>query len=60
MFRPGGDGLEIESNVVVRGSDGCLLGIGKVQAVLARGRTLNVTPAMVLESAPPVTNRTEK
>lgn len=52
VFRPGAVDYETGSNVVVRSSDDRLLGIGKVQAVLARGRTLNVTPAMVLEAAP--------
>jgi hypothetical protein len=30
-----------------------MLGIGSVRAVLARGRTLNIAPAMVIEGAAP-------
>ena len=43
------DGLSADSKVVVRGPDKDLLGIGSVRAVLARGRTLNIAPAMVLD-----------
>ena len=60
VFRPGAENVETESHVVVRTSDGRLLGIGKVQAVLARGRTLNVAPAMVLEAAPAAAKRAER
>lgn len=52
VFRSGAVDYETGCNVVVRSSDDRLLGIGKVQAVLARGRTLNIAPAMVLEAAP--------
>jgi len=48
VFRTGSDAVEPEDRVVVRAADGGLIGIGSVQAVLARGRTLNVHPAMVL------------
>lgn len=48
VFRTGSDTIETEDRVVVRAADGGLIGIGSVQAVLARGRTLNVHPAMVL------------
>jgi hypothetical protein len=34
---------------MIRGSDNRLLGIGSVRAVLARGRTLNIAPSMVLD-----------
>lgn len=43
------DGLAVDSRVVVRGPDKALLGIGSVRGVLARGRTLNIAPAMVLD-----------
>jgi len=52
VFRPGIEGLTTESKVVIRSSDDHLLGIGAVRAVLARGRTLDIAPAMVLETAP--------
>ncbi len=48
VFRTGVEELTSDSNVMIRGSDNRLLGIGSVRAVLARGRTLNITPSMVL------------
>ncbi len=48
VFRTGSEPVETEDRVVVRAADGGLIGIGSVQAVLARGRTLNVHPVMVL------------
>ncbi len=50
VFQPGVEGLSVDSRVVVRGAEKNLLGIGSVRAVLARGRTLNIAPAMVLET----------
>ncbi len=48
VFRPGTDPIEADDQVAVRASTGALVGIGVVKAVLARGRTLNVHPTMVL------------
>jgi tRNA pseudouridine55 synthase len=50
VFRSGGDEPEVESKVVMRGSAHRMLGIGTVRAVLARGRTLNIAPSMVLDT----------
>ena len=51
VFKTGVEDLTPDSNVMIRSSDKRLLGIGSVRAVLARGRTLNITPAMVLNTA---------
>jgi tRNA pseudouridine55 synthase len=51
VFSPGLTGVESGASVVVRGPEKGLLGIGTVKAVLARGRTLNVAPEMVLGSS---------
>jgi len=51
VFRTGADELETESKVVVRGSANRLLGVGTVRTVLARGRTLNIAPSMVLDTS---------
>jgi tRNA pseudouridine55 synthase len=51
VFCPGSTDTESGANVVVRGSDKNLLGIGTVRAVLARGRTLNIAPEMVVGSS---------
>ena len=51
VFTSGIEGLTQDSSVLVRGTDNCLLGIGSVRAVLARGRTLNIAPSMVLDAA---------
>jgi tRNA pseudouridine55 synthase len=48
VFRTGDDVIESGDQVVVRSTDGELIGIGTVSAVLARGRTLNIHPSMVL------------
>lgn len=50
VFGTGTDNLETESQLVIRGSADRLLGIGTVRAVLARGRTLNIAPSMVLDT----------
>jgi len=51
VFSPGVDGLVAGSSIAVRDHDGRLLGIGEVRALLARGRTLNIAPAVVLDLA---------
>jgi tRNA pseudouridine55 synthase len=48
VFRTGDDPLEADDRVVVRSADGAMIGIGTVRAVLARGRTLDIHPSMVL------------
>ena len=53
VFRPGGgDDVVPEGSVTVRDDEGVLIGIGIVQSVLARGRTVGVRPSVVL-AAPP-------
>ncbi len=54
IFRPGSETIEVDDRIVIRAPTGLLVGIGIVKAVLARGRTLTVQPAMVLneERAP--------
>ena len=51
VFKSGVQDVEKEANVVVRGAENSLLGIGLVRSVLARGRTLNIAPSMVLDSS---------
>jgi len=48
VFRSGGGALSAEQEVTVRGPADHLLGIGVVQAVLARGRTVSVQPQTVI------------
>jgi tRNA pseudouridine55 synthase len=48
VFRPGSERFEAEDRVVVKSTNGRFLGIGTIQAVLARGRTLTLHPSMVL------------
>jgi len=50
VFKSGVEDLLKDSSVVIRDADGHLLGIGSVRAVLARGRTLNIAPSMVLDT----------
>ena len=50
VFSPGIEGLSTGSSVVLRDTANHMLGIGTVRAVLARGRTLNIAPAMVLDT----------
>lgn len=57
VFTPGIDGVAPDSRLVVRGGDGHLLGVGLVRAVLARGRTLDIAPAMVIEGAAPASSQ---
>ena len=49
IFKSGDESLTVESKIMVRGPGGRLLGIGTVRAVLARGRTINIAPAMVFD-----------
>jgi tRNA pseudouridine55 synthase len=49
VFRAAGEPVSASSLVTVRGPRRMLLGIGTVQHVLARGRTLNIRPSMVLD-----------
>jgi hypothetical protein len=51
VFKSGVQDIDKDCNVVVRAADKSLLGVGMVRAVLARGRTLNITPSMVLDTA---------
>jgi tRNA pseudouridine55 synthase len=51
VLRSGGGALAVDSEVTVRSQDGRLLGVGLVQSVLARGRTVGVRPTMVLHAA---------
>ena len=51
VFRSGGAELEKNASVVIRGAGNRLLGIGSVRSVLARGRTLNIAPSMVLDTS---------
>ena len=46
--------------MVVRAADKGLLGIGTVRAVLARGRTLNIAPSMVLDTSALATPATKE
>lgn len=51
VFRSGTNPLHSGCEVLVRGPDEQLLGVGIVQAVLARGRTVSLRPASVLQAA---------
>ena len=51
VFKSGVEDVEKDSSVVIRAADKSLLGVGMVRAVLARGRTLNISPSMVLDTA---------
>jgi tRNA pseudouridine55 synthase len=55
VFKSGGPDLEKGASVVIRGTGNRLLGIGSVRSVLARGRTVNIAPSMVLETSSGVT-----
>jgi tRNA pseudouridine55 synthase len=50
VFKTGGPDLDKDANVVIRGAGKRLLGIGSVRSILARGRTLNIAPTMVLDT----------
>jgi tRNA pseudouridine55 synthase len=60
VFKTGAEELATDSNVVIRGAEKRLLGIGSVRAVLARGRTLNIAPSMVLDTIFPAAAGSEK
>jgi len=49
VFRTGNEPIEVDSEVTVRSSTGTLLGVGMVQSVLARGRTVGLRPTVVLQ-----------
>ncbi len=51
VFRSGGDPIEVDSEVAVRAPTGALLGVGHVQSVLARGRTIGLRPEVVLQTS---------
>jgi tRNA pseudouridine55 synthase len=51
VFRSASTELEKDARVVVRGAGNRLLGIGSVRSILARGRTLNIAPTMVLDTS---------
>jgi tRNA pseudouridine55 synthase len=53
VFRSGSESIQSGSEVVVFGPSKRLIGIGMVQAVLARGRTVNLRPITVLQAAEP-------
>ncbi len=53
VFRSGSESIQSGSEVVVFGPSKRLIGIGMVQAVLARGRTVNLRPITVLQAAAP-------
>jgi tRNA pseudouridine55 synthase len=50
VLRAGTEPLSADSLVTVRSQTGTLLGIGRVENILARGRTLNIRPAVVIET----------
>jgi tRNA pseudouridine55 synthase len=50
VFRSQGEPVEADSEVAVRGPSARLLGIGQVQNVLARGRTIGLRPRVVLQA----------
>jgi tRNA U55 pseudouridine synthase TruB len=50
VLRAGTEPLSADSLLTVRSQAGALLGIGRVENVLARGRTLNIRPAVVMET----------
>jgi tRNA pseudouridine55 synthase len=52
VFRSGDESIEIGSEVAVRAPSGRLLGVGSVQSVLARGRTVGLRPTVVLQPSP--------
>jgi tRNA pseudouridine55 synthase len=51
VFRSGKEPVESNSEIVVRDPSNRLLGIGLVQNVLARGRTIALRPAVVLQTS---------
>ncbi len=57
VFRAGAEPLTSGMEVAVRGPDRQLLGVGLVQAVLARGRTVSLRPVAVLQRPRPEGDR---
>jgi len=55
VSKTGVEELTPDSQVMIRDPDKRLLGIGSVRAVLARGRTLNIAPSMVLDHSSAIT-----
>jgi len=53
VFRSGSDTVETDDHVAIRAPTEALIGIGSVKAVLARGRTVNIQPAMVFADDAP-------
>jgi len=51
VLRSGGGPLAVDNEVAVRSAGGQLLGVGLVQSVLARGRTVGIRPSMVLQAS---------
>lgn len=51
VFTSGDEPLSVDSEVAVRSSSDTLLGVGIVQSVLARGRTVGLRPSMVLQTS---------
>jgi tRNA pseudouridine55 synthase len=51
VLRGSGEPLAVDSNVLIRTQAGQVLGIGRIAHVLARGRTVTIRPAMVLDSS---------
>jgi len=51
LLRSAGEPVSVDTLVSVVSQQQQLIGIGRVQNVLARGRTLNIRPAMVLETS---------
>ena len=50
VFTSGDKPLSVDSEVAVRSASDTLLGVGIVQSVLARGRTVGLRPSMVLQT----------
>ena len=57
VLNAGPSDLEKDSKVIVRDAENHLLGIASVRSVLARGRTLNIAPSMVLGTSSETTAR---
>jgi len=51
VLRTGSEPMAVDSNVLMRTQAGHVLGVGRVAHVLARGRTVTIRPAMVLDSS---------
>jgi tRNA pseudouridine55 synthase len=51
VLNAGPSDLEKDSKIIVRDAENRLLGIASVRSVLARGRTMNIAPSMVLDTS---------